>query len=108
MTYFHDSGEQHGGLHTGHESFLRTHRLVLHTLCMYVCINVVCMYVFLCTSGLAEIFCTRSTSRSMGPMTSLFTSEEKKYVPNYGVYMYICILLKYRKAGIQISACFES
>mmetsp|Transcript_32432 Transcript_32432/g.72141 ORF Transcript_32432/g.72141 Transcript_32432/m.72141 type:complete len:256 (-) Transcript_32432:1120-1887(-) len=31
--------------------------------------------------GLADIFLTRSTSRSIGPMTRRFTSEEKKYVP---------------------------
>lgn len=32
-------------------------------------------------SGLAEIFLTKSTSLSIGPMMSLFTSDEKKYVP---------------------------
>ena len=31
--------------------------------------------------GLAEIFLTKSTSRSMGPMMSRLTSDEKKYVP---------------------------
>ena len=145
LTYFHDSGEQHGGLHTGDESFLRTHRLILHALCMYVCMYVcmmytcvcrsdytyvctytcvcksdyihdVCMCVYACinvyagpiicmyvcmhadlyvwTSGLADIFCTRSTSRSMGPMTSLFTSEEKKYEASYRVCMYACVIVK--------------